>query len=632
VTYFGPKNASVLVDESQGAVPDSLDPGYAFFSQDGSYLTAAFQDLAVYNGTNAFVQLPVEAQSWSITNNSQEYIFHMRPDVYFNNGDNVTAYTIWFSYVRELYMNAPSLVGTSNWNLITMNVATDWFTTTCGNNEPWGLVWSVSTVTHIPLTASNCKHLSNFLNGMLSHFNPNNATQAAVMAFQHQAYIAPNATTFIIRTLRPYAYVISDLAGFSGTHTVDPAFVDAHGGVQNNTANSYLNTNCEPSTGPYICKSVSAGLSEIVMVKNPHYWAAGNGPNGLKPGLPWVIRPGQIPVIDIKYALTGTTLYEDFGTNVAAIGSAQPGGSAGIPEWGQMWAAYQYKNWFKFNQIVRDFGPQDFSFYLGMNTQRFPTNITAFRQAVYWAMNYTALADTEIYYNGTAYGSIILGPATPQYGPLYNPNNQPLPHQDLKLAIHYLDLAGKEANFYVVLPNGTVIGNPNGKQLQPVEIVYIAPLSPTLEVQLKIYQDSLSAIGIPTVLFGETSAVYDTQATNPKTAPVFSNIGWGLDYPDPWLQQYVCFYTLNCGIASYINNATLANLVESAAFNPNPAQQLQADKELYNIEAQEAYYVWLPYPDQVFWLQPYLQGIVFNIYTSYYYNLMYYQPVPVPKG
>jgi len=630
---FGPKNSSILVDESEGTAPDSLDPAFAFSLVDAPYLMAVFSDLAVYNGTNAFVQLPAEAQSWTVTNNSQEYVFHMRPDVYFSNGYNVTAYTIWFSYVRLLYMNAPTQIGTSNFNLLTENVATDWFTTTCGNNEPWGFVNGLSSVTGLQLTAHNCKRLANAINDMLSNFNPGNATQQSIMAYEHQGFVAPNATTFIIRTLEPYAYIVSDLAGFSGTHTVDPAFVDAHGGVQNNTANSYLNTNCEPGTGPYMCKSVSTGLSEVVLVKNPHYWAAGSGPNGLKPGLPWDMRPGQIPVIDIKYGLTGTPLYEDFGTNVAALGSSLPEGSAGIPEWGQMWAAYNYKNLFNFSQVVRDYGPQNFAFYLGMNSQRFPTNNTDFRKAVYWSMNYTALADTEIYYNAKAYGANILGPALPGYGSLYNPNNSSLPEQNLTLAAHYLDLAGKQAGYYAILPNGTVIGDANGYQLPPTEIVYIAPLSPTAEVQLEIYQSSLSAIGIPTALFGETAAVHATETISPKTAPVFVNVGWGVDYPDPWLQQYVCFYTLNCEVATYIDNATIANLVEKTAFNPNPAQQLMADKELYNIEAADTFYVWLPLSDQVFWQQPYLQGLIFNVYsTGYYYNLLYYKPVTVTTG
>jgi ABC-type transport system substrate-binding protein len=628
---FGPKNSSLLIDESQGAAPDYLDPGSAFFAQDSSYLTAVFEDLASYNGTDAFHQLPTEASGWTVANNSQEFIFTMRPDVYFSNGDNVTAYTIWFSYVREIYINAPSLVSTSNWNLLTENVGTDWFTSTCSINEPWGLTAAVGAVDNIAIgTASSCKPLANAINSMLSNFNPSDSKQAAIMANPHQAYSAPNASTFIIRTMNPYAFVVSNLAGFSGTHTVDPKFVDLHGGVSNNTLNTYLDSNCEPGTGPYVCTSVSGSpVNEVVLTQNTHYWAAGSGQNGLKPGLPWVTRPAQIAVIDIKYALTGTPVYQDFGTNVAAIGPQNPAGSASIPEWGQMWAAYQHKNWFKFSQINKDFGSQDFSFYLGLNSQRFPSNITAFRQAVYWAMNYTQLAQTEVSYNGTAYGVTVVGPAMPTYGNLYNPNNLPVPSQNIPLALHYIDLAGKQGHFYVVLSNGTQLGDKTAQQLPTLDLVTIAPISPSTEVQLRIYQDNLALIGVAADIRPITSAYYNTLASSPTTAPIFNNIGWGLDYPDPWLQQFVCFYTTNCGIATYINNATVANLVETASFNPDPAAQLQAVKQLYNISASEAWYIWLPFPDQTFFIEPYVQGMQYNIYVSEWYNLLYYQPVTV---
>lgn len=626
---FGPKNSSLLIDESQNAPPDYLDPGAAFFSQDGSYLNAVFQDLAIYNGSNANVQLPVEASSWSVSNNSQEYTFTIRPDVYFSNGDNVTAYTIWFSYVRELYMNSPSEVGTSNWNLgLTMNTATDWFSVDCSNDEPWGLTAAISSVTGTPLGASECGYYTNAINYMLSHFNPSNKTQLQIMSYAHQAYSTPNSMTFVLRTMKPYAYIVSDLAGFSGSHTVDPAFVDAHGGVVANTNNYYLDNNCEPGTGPYVCKSVGVGLSEVVLQKNPHYWAAKKGGKTLKTGLPWVITPAQIYEIDIKYGLTGTVLYEDFGTNVAAIGPSNPGVSGSIiPEWGPIWDAYQWKSYFSFSQVNRNFGGQDFTYYLGMNSQRYPTNITDFRKAVFYAMNYSELAQTEIYFNGTSYGQTILGPAAPSYGALYNPNNAPLPKQNIALAAHYLALAGQQAGFYVVLPNGTTIGDPTGKALQSIDIDYIAPLSTSSEVQLEIYQDSLAAVGIPTALVGETSAQYDANAISPATAPSFSSIAWGLDWPDPWFGQFVCFYTTNCGISSYVSNPVAGPLAEQMAYSTNVTAQLQAAKTIYTIEGNDNYYIWLPWPDQTFFMQPYLQGVYFNIYTNYYYNLMYYQPV-----
>ncbi|MCL4518638.1 MAG: ABC transporter substrate-binding protein [Thaumarchaeota archaeon] len=628
---YGPKNSSILVDDSCQtgcAAPDSLDPQYAFFAQDDTYLSAVFQDLAVMNGTDGLTVLPVESTGWTVSSSGMNYTFNIRPNVYFSNGDNLSAYTVWFSYVREIYINAPSFIAISNWNEITENTS-GWFATNCGNFDPWGLVSAVSSVEHIPLTPSNCGAITNFLNNMLSNYNPaTNATQAAIVSYPHQAYVAPNSSAFQINTLRPYGQVVLDLAGFSGTHTSDPAFVDAHGGVQNNTASTYLASHCEPGTGPYMCVSVASGLSEMTLEANPHYWAAGNGPNGLKPGLPWVIQPAHIPVVEIEYGIGGnpTLQYNNFGTNVAAMSSV------GISQWNSMWAAFQYKQYFSFNNVVKDYGPGDFSFYLGMNTQSFPTNMTNFRLAVVNALNYTQLADTQIYYNGTAYGSQVLGPGIPPYGALYNPDNVSLQTQNINLAAHYLDLAGKQAGFYTVMPNGTVLGDSSGKQLQPLDLYYIVPLTPSLQTELTIYQDSLAAVGIPAVPYGITSAVYDTLASDPTTAPNFNNIGWGIDYPDPFYNQYLCFFTTNCGIATYINNATLTKLVTEASFSANQSFRLQVDKYLYQVSLQQGYYAWLPYPDLVMWVQPYVQGIYNNIYVGFFYNTIYYKPVTVPSS
>jgi ABC-type transport system substrate-binding protein len=180
-----------------------MDPGNGFFEQDQSYLNAVFEDLVGPNGSGNQI-VDVEASSVTVANNSQEYVFTIRPDVYFSNGDNLTAYTLWFTYVRELVMNAPTAIGYSNFNLITMNAGSDWYTSSCGNFEPWGLTASVGSVMSVALTAKNCKTFATDINNMLSNFNPTNAQQQSIMAYAHQAYSAPNATTFIIRTMAPY--------------------------------------------------------------------------------------------------------------------------------------------------------------------------------------------------------------------------------------------------------------------------------------------------------------------------------------------------------------------------------------------------------------------------------------------
>jgi hypothetical protein len=343
----------------------------------------------------------------------------------------------------------------------------------------------------------------------------------------------------------------------------------------------------------------------------------------MKAGLPRIFQPAHIPVIDAKYGVTGTPLYEDFGTNVAALSAA------GIPEWSQFYAAYQQKSHVKFNQILLDLGPSDFVFYIAQNSQRFPTNITAFREAFRDAFNYTQAFQNQVVYNGTAYGQNILGPATPGYGTLYNPGKLPEPTQNLTRAAQEIKQAGVIGHFYVVLPNGTTVGDTKGSQLAPLSLTYITPLSPSAQALYTIVQQSLAQIGVSTALVGETSAVFDLQAQSPTTAALFTSLGWGIDYNDPWLQQYVCFYTTACNLPTYIDNATLTSLVETAAFNPNATAQLQADQQLYQIGYVQSWYVWLPWPHATVFVQPYLKGVENDLFVGLYYNLMYYQPTTV---
>lgn len=639
---LSPTNSSVLVDESQIA-PDYLDPGVAFFSQDSGYLNAVFQSLVAYNGTNSDTNqiLPVIASSWTVTNNSEEYTFTIRPDVHFSNGVNVTAYDVWFSFVREIYINAPSGVAPSNYNLLTERdsaaATPDVFTSACGDTEPWGLIDAVSASTKlsVPTSANDtapCAGLANFLNNMLSNFNPSNTTQLNVMSYSNQAYSAPNSSTFVVKLYQPYLPFLQDLAGFSGSEIVDPAAIDAHPNtnglaVQNNTLNSYADDEGTLGTGPYVVKSVSGvPASEIVLVKNKDYWASTKS-GALAAGLPWLLAPAKIPEIDMKYAPPTTQLYEDFGTNVAQITASNPGGSAGLTQWSELWADYNYKAYFTLSDVVRNYGGSDFAAYLGLNSQRFPTNITDFRLAVTYAMNYSQLAKTEIEYNGSSYGSLMVGPSAPDYGyPLYNPLNYSNPTQNIPLALKYIAEAGDQAHFYVVLPNGTALGDTNGSPLPTIDLDYLVPLTSATETQLDIYVSSLAQIGVVAAPYGITSGYYDTLSASPSTAPNFVNIFWGLDFPDPFLEQYVCFYTTSCGIASYVNNSTLTALVDSSVYSTNSTYRLQVVKELYKISAQEAYYVWLPYDDNILWVQPYVQGIYYNPYVGYWYNLMYYVP------
>ena len=268
--------------------------------------------------------------------------------------------------------------------------------------------------------------------------------------------------------------------------------------------------------------------------------------------------------------------------------------------------------------------------FIAMNTEEWPTNCTDFRLAVVHAINYTALLYT--YYSpllNTTLAELYLGPSIPQYTPFYNPDNLPLYSYDPNLAIQYLNESGWECGFYTVLPNGTVIGNPNGQKLPTLPIAVIPPVTPLVEEQLEIIAQDLSQVGIPTSVEYVTTAESDEWVT-PQATPQLVLLGWLPDWPDPLYQ--LAFPLLNIeegglsGNMAWFNNTVVNELTAEMPFITNETEQLQMLAEVYNITYWQAPYVWLPTPEYYYIIQPYLKGFVWT-FTWYWYNVMYYQPV-----
>ncbi|ADB88610.1 ABC transporter substrate-binding protein [Saccharolobus islandicus] len=611
---ISPSNSSILVDVSQVAPPDALDPATGFYVQDGPLYQAIFQELVEYNGSNYLQVVPVIAQNWSTTN-YENWTFYIRHGVYFPDGVQVNASTVWFSFYRIILMGQGP--GVANYIGLLFN-STQYGQT--GYALPWGVAAAIQNVTGLP-TTKNATLAAKVLASILSHFNAANTTIQKIMEYPYQAVVVEGPYKVKISTLEPYRYFLLDIASWWGA-IVNPVFIDEHGGVQPNTPNSYINDNGMEGTGPYVIKSVGPSLSEIVLVKNPNYWA-----NNLS-NIPVVAQPGHIPVIDIKYGLSHNARVEDFATNQAQISYVS------LPFLQQIYSAYQYNKYVSFNQIFVNLGYEAAVFYIAMNTQIFPTNITAFRQAIVHAINYTAELDIFKFQNQTL-AIEYLGPISPVF-PLYNEVMQldklhPYTY-NLSLALHYLNEAGYEGHFYVVLPNGTTIGDTNGKQLGTLTIYALAPVNELEQEQLTIVQDSLQKIGISTSIQYVLPSVTDNWIT-PNGTPALIDLGWFPDWPDPIFQELMAqtdvLYGGISGDLAWVNISTLQQIYENLPFLTNQTQQTLEVAKVYQILYQEAPYAWLPNPVVYYFVQPYVKGFVYNPFIGYYYNLMYYQPYTV---
>jgi len=622
-------------------VYDSLDPQYAFYSQDVAMLNAVYQNLVELNSSSGILTQPVLAQSYTMSSNGYNTTFQIRPDVWFSNGHNLTAYAVWFTIVRNIYMNAPSGIAPFNWNAILYNTTAYEYSAPpggCGLGVPWGLRAAIQSVTGLKAAANTmaaCNIAVSVLNHMLSNFNPSNTTQAAIMAYPNQAVVVPNPMTFTANYLRPVgAFALELWSGFDGQNVVDPAFIDANGGVTNNTLNPYINSHGAIGTGPYEIVSVGASYNPVIFVATPHYWATKYFTSGSSSVLPSVAQPAKIKEVIYSVSAGDTEQIEDFATNRAQL-SFEPS----ITEWGGFYAAFHANEpSFSFNQIIRPGGYNDFGSWFTMNQNLAPTNITDFRRGWLYAINYTAI-NLPNTFNGTPYYDYIIPPLTPAFGSFYNPNNYTIPQQDTTKAFNYFNEAGIQGHFYLVIPStftlsngttiaaGTIIGDSSGQQLPPIKLAYTVPLLSELRGQLEIVEQNLAVFGVSVAPYGITSAEFNILESSPSTYPTVSTVPWGPDYDDPFLAMYEPLL-LPSPYNGWFTNSTVEAEVYACLF-PTPAQVQSCSSTLSKMTVDNAIFDQWPDADYYnFLVQPYVQGFMNNPFVGYWYNLLYYQPAP----
>ena len=107
--------------------------------------------LVQFDGPNSSegVVVPVLALNYTVSNTSQTYTFNLRPSVTFSNGDKFSAYDVWFSYVRLLYMDGVN--GPANFIYLTESLNQ---ISSTGLSLPWGLLNAIQNVTGMPVTSN----------------------------------------------------------------------------------------------------------------------------------------------------------------------------------------------------------------------------------------------------------------------------------------------------------------------------------------------------------------------------------------------------------------------------------------------------------------------------------------------
>ncbi|HUT27725.1 MAG TPA: ABC transporter substrate-binding protein [Methanomassiliicoccales archaeon] len=93
--------------------PESLDPAVGYETAGGEIMQNVYENLIFYNGTSASELIPVLAtevptvDNGGISADGLQYIFHLKEDVVFHDGTDMTSEDVKYSLARALMLNDP---------------------------------------------------------------------------------------------------------------------------------------------------------------------------------------------------------------------------------------------------------------------------------------------------------------------------------------------------------------------------------------------------------------------------------------------------------------------------------------------------------------------------------------------
>lgn len=164
--------------------------------------------------------------------------------------------------------------------------------------------------------------------------------------------------------------------------------------------------------------------------------------------------------------------------------------------------------------------------------------------------------------------------------------------------------------------------------LSTVYITTVNPVPTIVKNQLEVITNNLNAIGIPASYKAVGIPVIFGWLSGNTTPSMVVNPGFVPSWPDPVFSQVIGETDVAYGFTyvddSWLNNSTLQSYFPNIMFDKNVTNQQQQVGAIYKIIYNNAPYIWLPTPNNVFFKQPYVSGFSYNPSNVYYYNLMSY--------
>ena len=586
----------------QPEIPYHLDPDTTFSTPGWAAAQQVYQGLVNYNGSSYTTFSGVLAFNnftsfYNPDTGFTSWQFHLRPGVTFSNGDPYNAYVQWFSLYRSLLLQqGPQFILEQNF-----------YSTNFSASNP------LTYYSDMNYSAAANVTLASFLN-TTNFFTPSPSAQAA-MELPNQSFQVINPLEIQLNLgygylATNYSYLLPSISA-PNAYAIDPAIVQAHGGVVPGAQNSYLNLN-SLGTGPYVL----SGYNPIegggyTLTPSSTYWGV-----AASKAEPWNNNlPPANTTVDVVFSATSTGVITDLKDGTAASASFAYSGPSDI-------------NNLKGNPCVNVqlmspvYGATSGSWWVYMNQNVFPFSNLSVREAIVHAINYTEIIQDAF----GGYGTPWVGPVPPSY-PYDNGVTSKLPPYSYNISLAKQEIANSPC------ANGACAGTDFKYEFQ----------SPGADWQdsASIIQTGLAQIGITiTPVPLKLSQLYDEQVVNSNgvcTSMTTANNGpfyigqefYTSDYisPDDWTQNDAYSGgSANVCMSGYANPNVDNWTYEAAA---TPLTDTATLTQYYTNITNAMYYnytdAWMIVPTAVAVYSVWLHGIIQNPMASaepyaYFFN------------
>ncbi len=223
----GAKNPDRFVLATIGE-PEYVDPAVDYETAGGEVCQNVYETLIFYDGESASDLVPVLAtevptvENGGISEDGLTYIFHLREDVKFHDGTDMTSSDVFYSFGRLLLIN-----------------------------DSWGPGWMIGQVL-----------IDDYYNW---------TGRGTDLTWDDVAQAVWTVDDYTVQFNLSYAYpAFIYVLAFNACSIVSEDFVEAHGGVVVNTHNDYMDRHtC--GTGPYAMTEWVPN-SHILLTRNDNYW------------------------------------------------------------------------------------------------------------------------------------------------------------------------------------------------------------------------------------------------------------------------------------------------------------------------------------------------------------------------